>query len=144
MCIRCEERKANKEVVLNRANEIAELAILATGEINTIHDALRMTSNLETLGKDGLLEPVNLFLLVAHFASQSKALEADNKRLHDALHYMSINEKASVADVKKLTPEEALNLIETVVNTFELAQTRAMEGANSQIREIKNRYGLNK
>ncbi|MER0138775.1 hypothetical protein [Klebsiella quasipneumoniae] len=38
MCIRCEERKAKKEEVLSRANEIADIATLATGEINNIPD----------------------------------------------------------------------------------------------------------
>ena len=121
MCIRCEERKAKKEVVLSRANEIADLAILATGEINNIPDALRMTSRFEALGGEGLLEPVNLFLLIAHFANQSKALDGN-----------------------KMSNEEALRIVETVVNTFELAQARAMEGANAQIRELKNRFGINK
>lgn len=144
MCIRCEERKAKKEVVLSRANEIAELAILATGEINTIPDALRMAVQLEKLGNDGLLEPAHLFLLIAHFAGQAKALDADNKRLHEALDYMPIKEKAPGADVNKMSQDEALRIIETVVNTFELAQERAMDGANAQIRELKNRFGLNK
>ena len=144
MSIRCEERKAKKEVVLSRANEIADLAILATGEINNIPDALRMTSRFEALGGEGLLEPVNLFLLIAHFANQSKALEADNKRLHETLNYMTMSEKAAPADGNKMSNEEALRIVETVVNTFELAQARAMDGANAQIRELKNRFGINK
>ncbi|MCF0419063.1 hypothetical protein L0F43_27360 [Klebsiella pneumoniae] len=62
MCIRCEERKAKKEEVLSRANEIADIATLATGEINNIPDALRMTARLEALGSEGLLEPANGFV----------------------------------------------------------------------------------
>ncbi|MEF3141818.1 hypothetical protein J8997_29395, partial [Klebsiella quasipneumoniae subsp. quasipneumoniae] len=101
-----------------------------------ITDALRMTSRFEALGGEGLLEPVNLFLLIAHFANQSKALEADNKRLHETLNYMTMSEKAAPADGNKMSNEEALRIVETVVNTFELAQARAMEGANAQIREL--------
>lgn len=144
MCIRCEERKEKKEVVLGRANEIAELAILATGEINTIHDALRMTTQLEKLGKAGLLEPANLFMLIAHFSDQAKELAKDNKSLREALESMAIQQPAPWADSHKMSHEEALRIVETVVNTFEIAQARAMDGANAQIREIKNRYGLNK
>lgn len=143
MCIRCEERKEKKEVLLGRANEIAELVILATGEINTIHDALRMTTQLEKLGKAGLLEPANLFMLIAHFSEQAKTLAADNKRLHETLSYLTTDRAAPVED-KGEKPAEVLRLIETLVNTFEIAQARAMDGANAQIREIKNRYGLNK
>ena len=144
MCIRCEERKAKKEEVLSRANEIADIATLATGEINNIPDALRMTARLEALGSEGLLEPANLFLLIAHFASQNKELEAHNKRLHETLNYMTMSEKAAPADGNKMSNEEALRIVETVVNTFELAQARAMDGANAQIRELKNRFGINK
>ena len=57
---------------------------------------------------------------------------------------MTMSEKAAPADGNKMSNEEALRIVETVVNTFELAQARAMEGANAQIRELKNRFGINK
>lgn len=144
MCIRCEERKAKKEVVLSHANEIADLAILVDGGVKGISDALRITSRLEALSSEGLLESMSLITLIAHFASQNKELEADNKRLHETLNYMTMSEKSASSDGNKMSNEEALHVVETIVNTFELAQARAMDGANAQIRELKNRFSINK
>lgn len=144
MCILCEERKAKKEVVLSHANEIADLAILVDGGVKGISDALRITSRLEALSSEGLLESMSLITLIAHFASQNKELEADNKRLHETLNYMTMSEKSAPSDGNKMSNEEALHVVETIVNTFELAQARAMDGANAQIRELKNRFSINK
>ena len=55
-----------------------------------------------------------------------------------------MSEKAAPADGNKMSNEEALHVVETIVNTFELAQARAMDGANAQIRELKNRFSINK
>ncbi|EPM7469005.1 hypothetical protein ACTPUZ_004886 [Klebsiella variicola] len=144
MCIRCEERKAKKEVILRHANEIADLAILVDGGVKGISDALRITSRLEALSSEDLLEPMSLITLIAHFASQNKELAADNKRLHETLNYMAMSEKSAPSDGNKMSNEEALHVVETIVNTFELAQARAMDGANAQIRELKNRFSINK
>lgn len=144
MCQNCERIKAQRQQTLSHANEIAELAILATGEIDSVTDALKLKLQLDHYGEAGLLDPANMLLLIAHFASQNKELEADNKRLHEKLSWMPVKEKAPEADANKMSHEEALRIVETIVNTFELAQTRAMAGANAQIRELKNRFGLNK
>ncbi|WP_187423974.1 hypothetical protein, partial [Enterobacter hormaechei] len=69
-----------------------------------------------------------------------KELEAHNKRLHETLNYMTMSEKSAPSDGNKMSNEEALHVVETIVNTFELAQARAMDGANAQIRELKNRF----
>ncbi|HHT4259161.1 TPA: hypothetical protein ACTYZB_004828 [Klebsiella variicola] len=145
MCIRCEERKARKSEVMSRANEIAELAMLINGEINTIHDALRVTTQVDNLRQDGLLEPSILFMLIGHFAQQVKDFEANNKRLHETLDYVT-QQKVELPEASEnsISPQEALRMIETIADTFENAQARAAEGANSQIRELKNRFGMNK
>lgn len=87
---------------------------------------------------------MSLITLIAHFASQNKELAADNKRLHETLNYMAMSEKSAPSDGNKMSNEEALHVVETIVNTFELAQARAMDGANAQIRELKNRFSINK
>lgn len=153
MCQNCERIKAQRQQVLSHANEIGDLAILATAEIESVTDALKLKLQLDHYGEAGLLDPANMLLLIAHFAQRSKALESDNKRLHETLGYLSTNQGAPVApaqpapvadDQQKLLAVEVVRLLEAVANTVENAQTRAMEGINAQIRELKNRHGLNK
>lgn len=152
MCQNCERIKAQRQQVLSHANEIADLAILATAEIESVTDALKLKLQLDHYGDAGLLDPANMLLLIAHFAQKSKTLEADNKRLHETLNYLSTNQSAAPApvaepaadDQRKLLAVEAVRLLEAVANTVENAQARAMEGINAQIRELKNRHGLNK
>lgn len=153
MCQHCEEMKAKKERVLPHAEEIGELAILATGEINSVTQALKLKLSLDRFSNAGLLDTSSLLLLIAHFAKKSKTLENDNKALHESLNYLStLSDSVKGAtpkpdeskDQQKMLPIEAIRLLESVANTFENAQLRAMEGVNAQIREMKNRYGLNK
>ena len=144
MCIHCEEKKEKQAAVLSRANDFAELAMLATGGVHDLNSAFRLKTQLEKMSDQGMLEVMNLLLLIAHFARQSKSLEDDNNRLREALDYLSVKQTATQSASKQVTPVESLRIIESLVDTFENAQARAMEGANAQIRELKNRYGLNK
>jgi hypothetical protein len=84
-----------------------------------------------------------LLLLVAHYYSKLKTVSADNQALREAMDILA-NNGGDDSIQKAIQPKDALHLVESIVNTFEAAQVRAMEGANAQIRELKNRYGLNK
>lgn len=140
MCRKCEENKAK---VLERADEIADFAVLFAGGTKSNQDFARLIVGSEALHEGGYLNPPNLLLLVAHYYSKLKTVSDDNQALREAMDVLA-NNGGDESIQKAIQPKDALLLVESIVNTFEAAQVRAMEGANAQIRELKNRYGLNK
>lgn len=140
MCEHCEERKQKVAENIERICKVCR----AIEDGFSRENMVALLDGL-ALKREGLMSPDVLMMVIATLYNSNQQLMADNANLRDSLETVHATPSPAPQEISGgMSLPDVLRLVESIANTFENSHMRAMEGANSQIRELKNRADLNK